>query len=358
MSQGDQDKTEQPTPFRLDEARKQGNVAKSPEVTGIVVMIAFAVIMALSGTQIARAVAQATGQMIAVAGHAPSLDAALTNMLHKAYAPLWQALAPLVLGLIVAGAVGNLAQTGPMFTTHPLKPDFKRMHPMQVVRKIFSMRTLWELGKLLFKSALLLGLAALVVLKARALIESVAGTAPNQLGGLMARAFVKTSLYVLLVLAIAALADWLFSRREFMRKMRMSKRELKDEVKRRDGDPTVKTKQKQLLRELLKKAGSVGRVKDADVILTNPTHVAVALRYRPGETLAPVVVSKGAGLMAAEIRKRARQHKVPMVRNPALARALFKECGIDEMIPQARYSALVPIYRELWASLGTPGGAR
>jgi flagellar biosynthesis protein FlhB len=135
-----------------------------------------------------------------------------------------------------------------------------------------------------------------------------------------------------------------------MKKMRMSRRELKDEIKRRDGDPTVKSKQKQQQRELLKKTRALGRVQDADVIVTNPTHVAVALRYRPGETLAPVVLAKGAGFLSARIRTLAARHRVPIVRVPALARALYSECEIDGMVPADRYAELAPVYRELWAS--------
>lgn len=350
MSQADQDKTEQPTPHKLEEARKRGEVAKSQDVTGTVVMIAFAAIVAVTGAGVARALAAGTRRMIGLAGNAPGLDGAFAHWAASAYAPLGQALMPLVLGLVVAAVLGNLLQTGPMFTSHPLKPDFKRLHPMQVVKRLFSMRTLWELGKLTAKCLLLAGVCAIFLWKARVLAEAVAMTLPPRLGGLLLSAFVKASVYVLLVLALVALVDLLFTRREFMRRMRMSRRELKDEVKRRDGDPTVKSKQKQQLRELLKKTRALGRVHEADVVLTNPTHVAVALRYRPGQTLAPLVVAKGAGVLSRQIRRLAARHRVPVVRLPVLARALYRECEIDGMVPEQRYAELAPVYRELWAN--------
>lgn len=355
MSQGDQDKTEQPTPYRLEEARKRGEVAKSADVSGALVMIVFAVTMALTAAGIVHAVADATRRMIALAGNAPALDGAFAAWTSRVYAPVSQALAPLVLALVVAAVLGNVLQTGPMFTTHPLKPDFKRMNPANALRRIFSMRTLWELGKLVGKFALLALVGVLFAWKARALVESVASTIPQRLGGLLLSTFVKSSLYVLLVLALVALTDLLFTRREFMRKMRMSRRELKDEVRRRDGDPTIKSKRKQQLRELLKKAKALARVGESDVVLTNPTHVAVALRYRPGETLGPVVVAKGAGVMAARIRSLASRHRVPTLRMPALARALYSECDIDAMVPEARYAALAPVYRKLWAQRRAAG---
>jgi len=350
MSQPDQDKTEQPTSYRLDEARKRGEVAKSVDVTGVVVMIAFAAILALTGAWIATGLATATRRMIELSGNAPALNGAFMDWVSHAYAPVGQALSPLVLGLIVAAIVANVFQTGPIFTTHPLKPDFKRMNPMQTVKRIFSMRTLWELGKLLFKSVLLLGVAALFAWKARALAEAVVMTLPLRAGGLVLSAFVKASTYVLLVLALVAFADFLFTRREYLKKMRMSRRELRDEIKRRDGDPTVKSKQKQQIRELLKKTQALGRVQEADVVLTNPTHVAVALQYRPGKMLAPVVLAKGAGLLSRQIRVLAARHRVPIMRVPPLARALYRECEIDGPVPEGRYAELAPIYRELWAA--------
>lgn len=355
MSQGDQDKTEQPTPYRLEEARKRGEVAKSADAVGAVMMIVFAAVAAASAGWAAYAVAAATRRTIELAGGAPSLNGAFVRWLGGVWAPVWQSLTPLALALVVAAVLANLIQTGPMFTTHPLKPDFKRMNPAAALKRIFSLRTLWELGKLVVKCLLLAAICALFVWKARALAEAVAMTLPQRLGSLVLVSFVKASIYTLMVLALVALVDLLFTRREFMRKMRMSRRELRDEIKRRDGDPQVKSKQRQQLRELLQKARAIGRVGQADVVLTNPTHVAVALRYRPGQTLAPVVLAKGAGVLSHRIRRLAARHGVPIMRVPPLARALYAECEIDAMVPERRYAELAPIYRELWAARS--GGA-
>lgn len=349
MSQGDQDKTEQPTPYRLEEARKRGEVAKSQDVSGSLVMIAFASTVALTGAGVAVALATATRQAIQLAGSAPRLDSAFVGWLSHAYAPVWQALAPLGLALLIAAVVGNVLQTGPIFSTHPLKPDFKRMNPSQAFKRIFSLRILWELGKHIAKALLLCGACALFVWKARALVEATATALPQRLGTLMLASFVKTSVYVLVALAVVAFVDLLFTRREYLRKMRMSRRELRDEVKRRDGDPAVKSKQKQQLRELLKKTRALGRVQEADVILTNPTHVAVALQYKPSRMRAPVVLAKGADLLSRRIRVLAARHGIPVVPSPQLARALYRECEIDGPIPEARYAELAPIYRALWA---------
>ena len=352
MSQADQDKTEQPTPYRLEEARRRGEVAKSTDAVGAISMITFAVVLALTAGNIVSALAMSTRQMINLAGNAPVPGAGLASGVLPLYAPVLQALTPLILAMVVAAVLGNVLQTGPIFSAHPLKPDFKRMHPAQVFKRIFSFRSLWELGKLALKVGLLLGIGALFVWRARALAEASAMSPPQQFGGLLLGAFTRTSLYVLLAFGLVALLDLLFVRREYLRKMRMSRRELKDEVKRRDGDPTVKSKQKQQIRDLLKKTRAMARVHEADMILTNPTHVAVAVRYRPGETLAPVVLAKGAGLLARQIRQLGARHRVPLLSAPPLARALYRECDIDGLVPQAHYAALAPHYQRLWAQRG------
>ena len=161
--------------------------------------------------------------------------------------------------------------------------------------------------------------------------------------------FWKTSLYVLLVLGLAAMADLMFVRRDHMKRMRMSRRELRDEVKRRDGDPEVKSKQKRQQRELLKKVRALPRVGDADVVLTNPTHYAVAVQYRPRTMRAPVVLAKGRGFLAARIRALAGTASVPVLRMPALARAIYADCDIDGPVPEALYGQLAPVYRQLFA---------
>lgn len=355
MSQGDQDKTEQPTPYRLDEARKRGEVAKSQDVSGSIVLIAFAAIVALTGADTAVALAVATREAIQLAGNVPSLDVAFLGWIAHTYAPVWRAMAPLLLGLLVAAVLGNVLQTGPIFSTHPLKPDFKRMNPAQAINRTFSLRILWELGKHFAKTVLLGAVCAMFIWKARSLAEATAMAVPQRLGNLALASFVKTSVYLLLALAVVAFADLLFTRREYLRKMRMSRRELRDEVKRRDGDPAVKSKQKQQLHDLLKKTRALGRVQEADVVLTNPTHVAVALQYRPSQMLAPIVLAKGAELLSQRIRRLAARHGVPIMQSPPLARALYRECDIDSPIPEARYAELAPIYRSLWAK--RQGGA-
>lgn len=357
MASEDQDKTEDPTSYRLEEARKRGEVSKSVDVTGVAVMVTFAVVFALTAAWIFTAMANATRATLLLPGAAPVFGEGLFVYLGKTWTPVWHALTPLAIALVVVAVLANVLQTGPIFSSHPITPDFKRLNPAQVVKRLFSMRTVWELGKMLLKIVLLGAIAWMVWRGMTGLVESAAGSPPARFAQLADRTFVRVSLYVLPVLALLALVDLLMSRREYMRKMRTSRRELRDEVKRRDGDPEVKAKQKQLIRDLLRKARSVPRAAEADVILTNPTHVAVALRYRPASMRAPVVLAKGAGFLSQRIREVARRNNVPVLRSPALARALYRECAIDGPVPEQWYAQLAPVYRWLLGRQAGQGAA-
>jgi len=217
MSQGDQDKTEEPTRHRLDEARKRGEAAKSIDVAGVVVMIVAAATLGLIGAGLASGFADATRRLIAVSGEATLIDGRFLGWVGDVYAPVFRAGAPLVLGLVVAAVVGHLFQTGPMFTLQPLTPDFKRMNPVQTLRRLFSFRTVWELGKVALKLSLLAAIAAPLVWKASAIAGSVAATSPSRYGGLLGDFFVSTSVRTLIVLGAIAALDLLFARREFMK---------------------------------------------------------------------------------------------------------------------------------------------
>ncbi len=348
MATEDQDKTEQPTSHRLEEARGRGEVMKSVDATGTAVMIAFAATFAVIAGSVMTALARATAGVLSLAGSRPLIGPGLVGWLEAAYFPLWQALAPLAIALLAMAVLANVLQTGPIFSSHPITPDFKRLNPAQTIKRLFSARMLWELAKMGLKLGLLGVLGWFVAARMRALTEAVAAGDPQNLPALALTTFTRVSLYVLLVLALVAVFDLISTRRQYLRRMRTSRRELRDEIKRRDGDPEVKSRQKRLIRELLRKARSVKRVADADVILTNPTHVAVAIQYRPATMRAPVVLAKGAGFVGRRIREVGARHGVPILRSPALARVLYAECDLDAPVPEALYARLAPVYRWLF----------
>lgn len=348
----EQDKSEQPTPFRLQEARKRGQVPRSADLGGSMVMLAFCIAIVVASGGVAVALARALRRCILLAGEAPVPGPGLAHWVESAFAPAWQALVPVLLAVVVVAVAANVLQTGGVLSAFPLKPDFTRLNPAQALKRILGMRSLWELAKLTTRLLLLGALAWHALEGVRPAVAAVAAATPSALPALLQAVFVKVSTWVLAILVLLALVDVLFSRREYLRKLRMSRRDIKDEVKHREGDPEIRSKRRRLIAELLKNTRSIRRVPEADVVLTNPTHVAVALRYRPRTMRAPVVLAKGTDRTAGRIRSLASRHGVPALRSPELARALFRECRLDQAVPPHLFGQLAPVYRWLMAREG------
>lgn len=349
MTAEDQDKTEEPTSYRLDEARKRGEVSKSAEVSGFLVMTVFAIAMALTGAMIANALVVATVDTIAYSGAHPLFGSGMNAWMMSKYFPVLQSLFPLILVLIIGAVSANLVQTGPIISAHPITPDFMRLNPVQALKRMFSMKSVMDVGKMLLKMIFLSFVLYVAYRNADDFVALIILNDPNRLPEWISAIFVKSSIYVLAVLALMALVDFVLVRRDYMKKMRMSRRDVRDEVKKRDGDPEVKSKQRQLIRDVLKKARSVPKVREADVILVNPTHIAIALKYCPATMRAPIVLSKGAGYVGEQIRRIASQHNIPIVRMPALARMLYRECAIESAVSESLYGRLAVVYRWLYS---------
>lgn len=347
MAADEQSKTEQPTAFRLQEAREKGQVARSPDMSGVIVIIVFSVALAAASYNIAAAFAHSVGRTLLMAGNAPQPSASLLTWLQRTFEPAWQALLPVIIAVLVAAVVGNLIQTGPVFSTEPLKPDFNRLNPAEGAKRIFSLRLLWELFKLSLKLGVLGALAWALAGSIGHKVQEAALAAPSSIGILLRATYVQVTTWMLALLGLIALLDLLFMRREYIRKLRMSRRDIKDEHKRREGDPEIRQKRRRLMAELQKHSRSIRRVPEADVLLTNPTHLAIALKYRPKTMRSPIVLSKGSDAVAARMRMLAAQSGVPCLRSPELARALYRECKVDRAVPAHLYKPLAPIYRWL-----------
>lgn len=348
----EQDKTEKPSPRRLRDAREKGQVAKSPEFASLVALVAFSVAFASSLPAMARATAHAMAASIALAGASPGWGASSFHWLVGQWSPVFDALLAPVFALVVAAVAANVLQTGFVVSFVPIKPDLTRLNPMQGFKRVFSLRTLWDLIRLLIKIAVLVGVLTLLTRALWPLVLASGAGAASTVPWLVGRIYGRIAGWLLFALGLVAVLDVLFSRRDFMRKLRMSRRDVRQEHKQQEGDPAIRSKRRRLAREMLSRVASVARVPSADVVVTNPTHVAVALHYRARHMLAPVVVSKGSGWLAARIRKAAARSGVPIVRSPALARSLFRECAIDGSVPAASYAEVGGIYRQVMARAG------
>ena len=332
-SEQDLDRNEAATPFKLEKARQQGQTARSTEVVAAAVMAASVVYLSWHGVAAVRDLAALCRGLLLAAAQA---DAEHRALLPLAEDTLRQGIAfvlPLLVLVVAAAIAATVCQSGVVFSMEPVAADLNRIHPATGFKRIFSLRSLFDLGRACIKLAVL-GLTAWFAL--RALLPQF-----HRIQGLEAGPFLQlmvddaSALGIKLVIALAVLAllDLLYTRAEFSRRMRMSRRELKDEYKNREGDPRIRSRLRQLRQEMLKRSMALNNTRTADVVLTNPTHYAVALRYVHGEMDAPRVVAKGAGQLAAAMREIAARHRVVVVQNPPLARRLFHEAGLQESLP-------------------------
>jgi flagellar biosynthetic protein FlhB len=338
-SEHDQERNESPTPYRLSEARRKGQVARSTDVVSAVVFcVAVAYLCARGMTTIERQFRfdrLLLAQLPRLAGN----DGAEPAM-KLAFAMIEQGvmlLLPLFLTVMGAAIVATVAQTGGIFAFHPLQPDWSRINPVTGFKRVASLRTLFDTGRALAKLAVLVTIVHFAVRDMAPHFHQLAAATPGTFLRLMLAGAAAAGVKIALGLVFIAAIDLVFTRREFDRKMRMSRREVRDESKHREGDPRIRTRLRELRREMLKRSLATRQTKHADVVVTNPTHYAVALMYRHGQMSAPRVIAKGADALAASMRDIAHRHAIPVVQRPSLARALYAQVDIDEALPEAFY---------------------
>ena len=343
MAERDSDLSEDATPYKLEEARKKGSVSKSADFTAMAIMAALSATLYATGLTVLRQVLRMQQQILArVSTKEMSVDASAAWMGSLATGML-SVLGPFLLTLAVTAVAVTLVQTGPGFSFHPLKPDLNRINPMTGLKRIFSMRTVFESVKSLVKLIVLGALLYTLVKDAIPGLILLTAIDPKTYAGLLIA--LCAGVLVKLVLALFAIgaADLMFTRWEFAKSMRMSKRDVKDESKNRDGDPRIRARIRELRKEVLKRSRSLANVPKADVLITNPTHFAVALCYQHGSSGAPQVVAKGAGEVAAQMRATAARCQIPIVQNRLLARALFREVDYDGYVPEKWYPQVARI---------------
>jgi flagellar biosynthetic protein FlhB len=343
MAEQDLDRNESATPFKLTKARERGQAAKSSDVVSAVVFTVAAVFLTWQGEHLVRNTFYFDQALIIQAARVDAAGAGLWPLLDHLIRTSLTLMAPLFGTLMLAGVIANIVQTGPMFSVEPLKMDWQRINPMTGFKRIFSMRTLFDAARACIK---LLFLGAVAYLTLRALLPQFYGLASMSALGYMKTLLDdlgKLGFQMALILGAIALLDLLYTRHEFAKKMRMSRRELKDEIKHREGDPRIRARMRELRQQMLKKSLSLRKTRDADVLITNPTHIAVALRYVQSEMTSPQLVAKGSGKLAAAMREIAARHRIPVVQNPPLARRLFRELPVEHHVPQQMYADVARI---------------
>ncbi len=339
---GADDKTESATPKRRGDERKKGRVPKSTELTGVLVLMGVFIVL--------RAIVGAAGQItssyfIQTFSHLDQIQLNTMDVMKigaTAFLTIFRAVGPLMATAMVLGICVNIAQTGPMIAGEALQPNFKRLNPINGLKKFVSPQGFVELFKSIYKLTIIGYIAyttirgsfgQLMILSRVDLFQSI-----SIISGIATR---MTTRIVGTMLILAAL-DYAFQRYSYEKSIKMSKHDVKEEHKQSEGSPLLKSRVRARQRQLAKQR-MMEDVPTADVVITNPTHFAVALRYSAEKSSAPIVVAKGQDLMALKIRELAQLNDVPIVENPPLARALYKQVDIGREIPGDMYEAVAEV---------------
>lgn len=343
MKEQELDRNEDATPYKLKQARDRGRVARSADAVSALVFTTAITVLAARGHDMALGLFQLDRALLIKVGQAEPAAKALWPVVEHALSATMQLLAPFFAALMLAAVLGNLMQTGPVWSFDPLKMDADRINPLNGARRLFSVRTLFDAARACIKLALLALTAYYALTSLLPTFHRIATLSPaGQLRSLIDDA-AGLGIKLALVMALIAAVDLVYTRREFARQMRMSQRELKDELKHREGDPRIRMRMRHLRRDMFKRSQALRNTRHADVIITNPTHFAVALRYEHGRMDSPQLLAKGAGHLAAAMRAIAARHAIPVVQNPALARRLFRELDVECHVPQAMYADVARI---------------
>lgn len=338
------ERTEKATPKKRRDARERGQVLKSAEVNhALSLLILFGALYMLSTFILNRALTLVQRSFSSENLVRPPMDGGQLQQI--ALESLWSLvlMALPILGVaLLSGLLVNYLQVGFLFTTKTLAPKFSRINPMEGFKRIFSVRTIAELMKSLLKVGIIVWVAVSIIEPKIHEIPNMLSVAPWQAFGYVLGLAAELGMKISLALLILALADYFFQWWQYEKDLRMTKQEIKDEYKLTEGDPQIKGQIRQKQRQMATMR-MMQSVPEADVVITNPTHYAVALRYQDGLDAAPVVLAKGKDHIALRIREIASQHGIERVENRPLAQALFASCEVGDAIPEQLYQAVAEV---------------
>ncbi|MCW2308340.1 flagellar biosynthesis protein FlhB [Rhodobium gokarnense] len=335
------EKTEEPTQKRLDDALKKGDVAKSQEVSSWFAMAGIAIVVAMLSPHMAGALGTSLKGYLEHAGTI-QVDGGSLEIL------FWQSggafagalLLPMVLLAVIAVA-GSLIQHQMVWSLEPIKPKLSKISPASGFKRLFSRESLFNFAKGVVKIGIVATLMVIVIYPERDRLDTMITADVNAILAILRELVLKLLGAIIAAMTVIAALDFMWQRQRWHEKQKMTLREIKDEYKQTEGDPAVKAKIRQLRNERSRRR-MMAKVPEATVVITNPTHFAVALQYERGMN-APLCVAKGTDAVALRIRAVAKEHDVPTIENPPLARTLYAAVDIDEEIPEAQYRAVAEV---------------
>ena len=334
--------TEEPTQKRLDDARAQGDIVKSQEVSTFIVLGGGTLAIAIFGQSTAENFVRTFQVFLEQPDQLLVDPGAIMGLMRGTLLHIAMIFGPPIAFLVGTALAAHLLQNMPNFAIERLIPDLGRISPQSGLKRLFGIDGLTNLLKGLLKIAIVGSVVWTTLWPMRGQLSTALDQSPAALVGDMTHLLLRVLMAVLAVLAIVAALDYFLQRIRFMQRNRMTKQELKEEFRQNEGDPLIKARIRKIRMEKARKR-MMAAVPHATVVITNPTHYAVALQYEQGKMDAPVCVAKGTDALALRIRAVAEEHKVPVVENPPLARALYATVEIDEAIPQEHFKAVAQV---------------
>ncbi|MCR6570871.1 flagellar biosynthesis protein FlhB [Campylobacter insulaenigrae] len=348
MMADDQEKTEEPTSKKIEDARQEGNVPKSQDASAVVVLIIAIVVVIFTLPFIGERIIGLYRFYQSFIG--VEFDVKIfEKIVIKTILEMIIMVFPIVLTIMISGIMGNLLQFGFLFTTKPITPNFSKINPLKGLKNLFSLKKLIDALKIILKVGTVFGIAFVFLLKFMQELPRVElYTIYLQLSWLRDKAIILAAVVIMAFLIIGFL-DVLLVRYQYFKNLRMSKQEVKDEFKQSEGDPLVKGRIRRLQMEAARRR-MIQDVASADVVITNPTHYAVALRYDNSQESAPKVLAKGVDFLALRIKDMAYEYNVMIYENPPLARELYKTCEVNDLIPPELFKAVAEVLSFVYTS--------
>lgn len=353
-----EDLTDEASPYRRDEFRKQGRVAQSRELTGMIALTAsgVALYMSLPGFSDQYVTFMKSLFRVDVASRLNFLsDGVIANVLHNMLSLIGSITVPVILTGFVLGILGSYAQVGTIFSLEPLTPDVEKINPLAGIRRYFTLRFVYESLRLIIRAAAVIAVGYYFISQDVKTAASYSIQEPvtvlNAFGGSWKVLFASLCS---LLLVFSGFDFWI-QKFEYNKSLRLTRQEQKQEHKEHEGDPLIKARIRSIQREVARRR-MMTAVKKADVVITNPTHIAVAIIYKADGMKAPKVVAKGADLVAQKIKRIAADAGIPLVENVPLARTLFKSVKVGQFIPRVLYQAVAEVLAYVYRLKKQAGG--
>jgi flagellar biosynthesis protein FlhB len=342
MADNDQEKTEQATPKRQRESREEGQVIHSKEVSSAIVLLGAIVAFYAAGSWMVHRMAGVMQRYLGGLGAISLRDDSLQALVINVMMDFALIVFPVMLATLVLGVAASVFQVGFTISTKSLSPKFSKLNPIQGIGRLFSLRSSVDVIKALAKILVLGGLAYSLIKGEMQALPLLIQMNVTDIWAFIGRVSLRICLYTFMAMAAIACLDYLFQWWQHQKDLRMTKQEIKEESRQAEGDPKVKSRIRSIQLEMSRRRMMEG-VPGATVVITNPTHLAIALKYDSKNMQAPKVVAKGAGFIAEKIKEIARSNRIPVVENKPLARAMFKAADVGAYIPLEMYRAVAEI---------------